>query len=290
MFHRNVSTSSMITLCAVVIVCTLAGCGTSSLTTSPSSSTTPASNLMAGFKEAKWTKNVTVTYANGMIEIKSDGIPYYGLQSEYIVPNQGVVIPTASSSYVVSSTTSVKTQNYDLKITTSPAKAATSTSTSLGTIGIMIDGAVLYNPYEGDNSTVALAANFTIKDAKGNSVAFIDSCNGHITPQGIYHYHGLPSCITSAVDGASGPSHMIGIALDGYPIYGDRDINGKTITSSQLDACNGITSATPEFPQGVYHYILLNTPSAASSIKCFTGTANMASMPAMNMPGMPSHP
>jgi hypothetical protein len=34
---------------------------------------------------------------------------------------------------------------------------------------------------------------------------------------------------------------------------GPRFINGKAIAVSQLDACNGITSPTPEFPTGVYH-------------------------------------
>ena len=29
----------------------------------------------------------------------------------------------------------------------------------------------------------------------------------------------------------------------------------STITASQLDACNGITSPTPEFPDGIYHYV-----------------------------------
>ena len=149
---------------------------------------------------------------------------------------------------------------------------------SVGVIGVMISGAVLFNPYEGDASTVALKSNFTVKDSNGN-VAFLDSCNGHPTPMGQYHYHGLPRCITTLVDGTSGPSHIIGVAFDGFPIYGNRDINGKTITAAQLDHCNGTTIATPEFPHGIYHYVLLDTPNAASSIRCFTGTPNTAPNP-----------
>jgi hypothetical protein len=91
---------------------------------------------------------------------------------------------------------------------------------------------------------------------------------------GAYHYHGLPSCVTATVDTAGGPSHLIGVAFDGFPIYGDKDINGKQITADQLDACNGITSPTPEFPDGIYHYVLLDTADASSSIKCFSGTVD----------------
>lgn len=88
----------------------------------------------------------------------------------------------------------------------------------------------------------------------------------------LWHYHGVPTCLTQQVDG-NGPSHIIGFALDGYPIYGGRDVNGNVISASQLDACNGITSATPEFPNGAYHYVLpIGVTSSQSSLNCYTGT------------------
>ncbi|MEO7963228.1 MAG: YHYH protein [Gemmatimonadaceae bacterium] len=164
-----------------------------------------------------------------------------------------------------------------------PKKALRPTSTSLGTIGVMISGAALFNPYEGDGVTVATASNFTVKNAAGKDVAFLDACNGHPTPFGSYHYHALPPCVTAIVEVASGPSHIIGVAFDGYPIYGDRDINGKQLTAANLDQCSGVTSATPEFPNGIYHYVLLNTSNASSSIRCFAGEVKIAPMA---MPGM----
>jgi len=155
------------------------------------------------------------------------------------------------------------------------------TATLGGAIGVMIDGAVLFNPYEADNKTVALASNFTIKDSQGNNVPFLDPCNGHPTPTGQYHYHGLPPCVTSLVDTSTGPSHIIGVALDGFPIYGDRDIKGRQISASKLDACNGITSKTPEFPKGIYHYVLLNVASSRSSLNCLHGKFTAATMRAL---------
>ena len=87
--------------------------------------------------------------------------------------------------------------------------------------------------------------------------------------------------MTSQVDTSTGPSHIIGIALDGFPIYGGRDINGNVISVSQLDACNGITSATPEFPSGAYHYVLpIGVTTEYASMNCYSGTVSAQAMAA----------
>jgi len=118
---------------------------------------------------------------------------------------------------------------------------------------------------------------FAFKGRSGDLIVarFIDHCNGHPTPTyagNSYHYHGLSACVTSLVDQESGPSHLIGVALDGFPIYGDKDMNGQTIAPERLDACNGITSPTPEFPQGVYHYVLPSGVKAHNaSLRCYGG-------------------
>lgn len=51
-------------------------------------------------------------------------------------------------------------------------------------------------------------------------------------------------------------------------------MTGTVIKASQLDACNGIFSATPEFPSGIYHYVLLDTKSARSSLRCYHGVVS----------------
>ncbi|NBO16227.1 MAG: YHYH protein [Actinobacteria bacterium] len=179
-------------------------------------------------------------------------------------------------------TTRTKAQNYNFTIPTSPKYSSKTSSTSLGSIGVMISGAVLYNPFEGDGKSVAMANNFTITNADGISASFVDKCAGHPTPQqGAYHYHGLPTCVTAQVDKVSKPSHIIGFALDGFPIYGDRDIKGKQLTAKNLDQCNGIYSATPEFPKGIYHYVLLSTSDVRSSIACFHGEVDSSQIQAM---------
>lgn len=264
-----------------VPVATVAATATTSSSSTSTASTSSAS-LADVLRAAHWASNVTVTPSDGSLTYVSDGLPNHSRQVEYALPNTGVRVPTAATAHAGADPTTA--QSYSFTITTNPQKAATTTSTSLGTIGIMISGAALFNPYEGDASTVALASNFTVKDSAGNDVAFLDSCNGHPTPSGVYHYHGLPSCVTAQVDTASGPSHIIGVAFDGFPIYGDRAIDGTPVTAAQLDACNGITSATPEFPSGMYHYVLLPTADSTSSIKCFSGTVDSSLTTMARMP------
>jgi YHYH protein len=159
-----------------------------------------------------------------------------------------------------------------------PTKASSPTSSSKGAIGFISSGEVLFNPYEATN-TVAMGDNISAKAPDGTMAYFIDQCNSHAAggmganSGSTWHYHAVPTCWTQTVDGATGPSHIIGIAIDGYPIYGGRDINGNAVSVSALDSCNGITSATPEFPSGAYHYVLpLNTNTSQSSVNCYSGT------------------
>ena len=159
-----------------------------------------------------------------------------------------------------------------------PAKAASTSLTSGGAIGYLISGTALFNPFEMNGTTPAVADNATymFTDSSGvlQTASFLDQCNSHSSGT-TWHAHGNPNCITSQVDTSTGPSHIIGIALDGFPIYGGRDISGAVITVSQLDACNGITSATPEFPGGAYHYVLpIGVTTKYASINCYSGTVS----------------
>jgi hypothetical protein len=243
--------------------------------------TTPVTtgpDMTSGFQGAHWGTNVTVTFANGNMTYVSDGIPNHPRDAEYAIPgrNGGTVM-----------TDPTRAQNYRFTIPMTPVPAAKPTPTNMGVIGVMISGASLFNPFEGDGRTIAMQSNFAVQNANGDSVWFLDRCNGHPQPMmGTYHYHALPVCVVADVDGATGPSHILGVAFDGYPIYGDRDINGKPIDPMTLDVCNGIDSPTPEFPQGVYHYVLLNTTLSNSSINCFHGVVD----PSLQQRGMHSGP
>jgi hypothetical protein len=273
----------------ILLGCTPKAESTSSNTSNPSNPDTGSStpSTLEGIKAAQWGNNVGISYGPSSFTLVSDGLPNHTRPAEYAVPKNGGAggaIPNASTAMAAPDPT--RKQNYNFSIPLKPSKAVSPTPANLGAIGVMISGAVLFNPYEADNRTVATLNNFTVKNSQGQDVAFLDSCNGHPNPIGQYHYHALPTCITKVVDTANGPSHLIGVAFDGFPIYGDRALDGSKITAAQLDACNGITSPTPEFPKGLYHYVLLDSKDSTSSIRCFSGTPTIT----MTMPGMGKMP
>lgn len=252
-------------------------------------SNTKSPSITVALKAAKWNPTVKMSYSKNSIVLEPDGIPNHERDTYYAVPNAGIVVPDATTANIIKDPTRAQTYKFTIPVT--PKYSATVTRTSLGSIGVMISGAVLYNPFEGDGKTVAMANNFTITNSAGITASFVDKCAGHPTPDvGAYHYHGLPNCVTTKVDKLGKSSHIIGFALDGFPIYGDRNIKGKQLVAKNLDQCNGIYSSTPEFPNGIYHYVLLSTADARSSIACFHGTVDSSQiqrMPNMGpMPGM----
>jgi hypothetical protein len=220
--------------------------------------------------------------------VTASGIPP-SHNTYYLAPvstGQTIVATTASGIQLgvipYTSLTNVKAINATFNIC--PAKASTTTATSLGAIGVITSGEAIFNAYEA-TATVALGDNVSYTFTQGGvsyTASFIDGCDSHAAGGmggSTWHYHGNPTCWTPTVDGV-GASHIIGIALDGFPIYGGRDIKGAVIDPTTLDACNGITSATPEFPTGAYHYVLpIDSTGAAittkqSSLGCYAGTVS----------------
>jgi hypothetical protein len=69
---------------------------------------------------------------------------------------------------------------------------------------------------------------------------------------------------------------LIGVAFDGFAIYDNVAMSGHLVPVSALDACNGIFSAVPGYPHGIYHYVLENVKGARSSVACFHGVVSSA--------------
>lgn len=252
-----------------------------------------SSSLNAVYRKVAWQTGVTVSFPTDCtMTFTSNGTPSHALSTYYLEPansvyvGAGVVNTPGSNMRLGVATYTARTATMSQTFNTCPTPAATTTATAGGPIGWMISGASLFNATEGMNTTTpALSDNvfYTFTDSGGatQTAKFIDSCNGHPTPAAssdptsTYHYHGMPPCVTALVDTANGASHIIGVANDGFPVYGGRDISGNVIAVDKLDACNGITSATPEFPAGTYHYVLPEgVTSFRSSIACYTGTVS----------------
>jgi len=65
----------------------------------------------------------------------------------------------------------------------------------------------------------------------------LDICDGHPSPNKAYHHHYYSHCINNPVCGE--PSPIVGVALDGIPIYGPYDENGRQLTAQDTDECGG---------------------------------------------------
>ncbi|WP_431165511.1 YHYH protein [Tenacibaculum halocynthiae] len=132
----------------------------------------------------------------------------------------------------------IQTQNITFKIPLYPKEATTKEVTSLGPIGVSLNGVAFYNQYAGPNNQPLT-----------NEINSFDQYLGHPQNSGQYHYHIEPVYLTSKL----GKSSFLGLLADGFPVYGPEE-NGGTITNSDLDDYHGHVSVTPDFPNGIYHY------------------------------------
>jgi hypothetical protein len=266
-------------------------CGGNSSVNASSNSTESTNAYVTAYKSAAWGSTMTVSYPSSCeMTITTTGKPNYTPNAYYLAPvaaGQTAVAYTSQTNTALAVISYATTIAPNLKGSTAtinicPVKASSTTATGGGAIGYLISGTAMFNPFEADASTAAVAdnASYTFVDSTGTTQTayFLDQCDTHSNGS-TWHAHGNPSCVTSQVDTSNGPSHIIGVALDGFPIYGGRDINGNVIQVSQLDACNGITSATPEFPSGAYHYVLpIGVTSKYASINCYSGTVSASTM------------
>lgn len=294
--------SAVATLAVVpsaAILCTACGGGGAS-PASPAVAvvTTPAPAQTAyasAYKAAKWSSAVSVDFSGSCtMRLTTTGVPpfhedYYLAPVSPQNPTSVAVTPVTHTELAVIPYSGANVAGASVSLNVCPSKAASTTPAGLGPIGYTVSGEALFNPYEADASTPALQDNasytFTSSSGKTETAYFIDPCNSHAAGGmggATWHYHAVPGCVTAHLDGASGPSHLLGIALDGFPIYGGRDVDGNVVSTAQLDACNGITSPTPEFPNGVYHYVLpIGVTGKQSSLNCYAGTVSQTQLAAL---------
>jgi len=130
-------------------------------------------------------------------------------------------------------------QNITFKIPVNPALNSAHASTPLAPIGISLNGVPFFNQYAAGGA------------ALGPEINSFDQYDGHPTPQpsDMYHYHVEPYWLTQN----KGKDAFLGFLLDGFPVYGPEE-NGKTLTSSDLDAYHGHFAVTADYPNGIYHY------------------------------------
>jgi len=99
------------------------------------------------------------------------------------------------------------------------------TDTSMGTIGLATTAGQFFNHLSDMDGSIALT----------NEGTTLDSCFGHSTDTGVYHYHANINCTDAgSATGANDPDECIhiGYLLDGVPVYGlCKDSNGDQMNS-----------------------------------------------------------
>jgi len=189
----------------------------------------------------------SITSDGTFITIKSNGLPDH--KSAYYASSNALYdnfSGTTFGGYTFSKNpNSIAEKVYVFKIPIDPKMASTHAPTPLGAIGVSLNGVPFFNQYAGSNQPLT-----------GEVVSF-DRYWGHPAPTGQYHYHVEPLYLTTV---KVTKSSLLGFLLDGFAVYGPEE-NGVTIDNSKLDAFHGHTSATADYPNGIYHYhITSNDP------------------------------
>ncbi len=153
---------------------------------------------------------------------------------------------------------SIKTSAIAWGLPANPTVAATPSCTGLGAIGVLLDGARLFNADDGG-----------YRDAVAWEVQ--DACQGHPQQQGTYHYHSVSSCLTQK-DTAGQHSPLVGYIADGFGLYGNLGENGKALTNADLDVCHGHTHAITVNGVSVVQYHYHQTKEFPYTVGCFRGT------------------
>ena len=181
--------------------------------------------------QTKYKSMVTISTSGTSITLKSNGLP------DHKTPYWGVgnaLYEDFPTGYHANVNTSMSAHNYVMTIPTNPNEATSKEETTLGPIGMALNGVPIYNDREGGNVPL---------DAL--TITTFDYSGAHPGPGKDYHYH-TTGRYTSQDD-----AKLIGFLRDGFPIYGRKDTTGVYPT---LDIYGGHTGPTQDFPDGIYHY------------------------------------
>jgi len=151
----------------------------------------------------------------------------------------------------------IASQSVSWSLPASPAAARSPGCLGLGAIGVLDDGAYLYDALDGEG-----------RDAAAHEV--LDACAGHPDMSSSYHHHDVPPCLLAHAPNRK--ATLVGYALDGFGIFVVKDAHGDLPTNTSLDACHGTTSVVPWSGKAtrIYHYVAtLEYPYA---VGCYRGT------------------
>jgi hypothetical protein len=217
-------------------------CSKSSTTTTTTSNTSnpTTSNTVVPDIYKKIYGASSITSDGTSVTIKSNGLPDH--KSSYYASSNALTDNFSGTTFggynFAKNPNSISEKSYVFKIPIVPKVASKDEPTQLGAIGVSLNGIPFFNQYAGPSQPLT-----------GEMVSF-DRYWGHPAPTGQYHYHVEPLYLTTV---KVTKSSLLGFLLDGYAVYGPEE-NGVAIDDSKLDKFHGHTSATADYPSGIYHY------------------------------------
>lgn len=204
---------------------------------STANNTGTTADLHSAFAEFD-TDNTSIYLDGGEVVIETNGLPNH--TSPYWSSTHALFVEPTVTSYADMAPGNIDNFNgsYTLRVSESPTKATSTSSTGLGAIGVAVSGSVIYNDEEGPNVPL------------DNAVGSLDYTAAHTGPQS-YHYHLEPKAWSDDDE------KLIGIISDGFFLYG-RKCNSTGTYPTDLDASGGHSSKTQHNDDGEYHYHIKN--------------------------------
>jgi hypothetical protein len=183
---------------------------------------------------------VTMTKSGTNVVITTDSKPNY--KSYYYGPGTTCTNCDVKPEYTAGTNYIIAQNNiFTIPIRTSDVATANVT-TSMGPIGVAYNGVVLYNNQAAPG------------DYLTNEVDTFDTGKGHPTNTGSYHYHIQPTKYTTTTSFQD--TGLIGIALDGYPVFGKKcPADNVAFTSTDDTTAHGHSKDTKITGLGtIWHY------------------------------------
>ncbi|QUS36337.1 YHYH protein [Falsirhodobacter algicola] len=218
--------------------------------------------------EVSWPDaSFSATYGADGLDVASNGLPVGVPTGEFPIAKDDPVYAYDTNP------NAIREQPLQFTIPSAPVIADTPSCLSMGMIGFTVTGVAFYNALDDAG-----------RDAAAHEVQ--DVCDGHPQGQGQYHYHSSSPCLPGAQSNT-----VVGWALDGFPILGMVDADGRTLSNDDLDACHGREEDV--VIQGHrYSYAYRLTPEYPYTLGCFTGQLQAETVQmirkAMGPPGNPN--
>ena len=231
---------------------------------------------------------VTVTVVGDNVSLSMNGLPNHDLES-----GPGCCAAAQDYTILVPRSPVNDTMGGHDATNCPEANGAFACAPDRGEIAFALNGVPIYGPEDGPGGD-AVASHHGVYEEDRQEI-WLGLCHAHSGPGGTYHYHADGNCMhwhpeegETWLDyewpghtSTNTSSEVIGIAFDGFPIYGAYGDAGngtvEEMTSSyrlkagetgyngiddyeyveglgHLDVCNGHFGPTPDFPDGIYHY------------------------------------